>query len=111
SALTVRGQLRLEPALQVVSGDRDRVGDVAIGVELVEGVANELVGSDRRRNLTHVVGQVSACGGAIRQRREVRLQGVEDAPEAPHARDVVLDDVAVEQELACTLLDATGATL
>src|SRR5438270_10162392 len=47
---------------------------------------------------------------SVGQRGQVRLKRVEHAPEAPHTRDVVLDDVAVEQELACQLLDAAGAT-
>ena len=48
---------------------------------------------------------------AVGQDSQVRLQRVEHAPEAPHARHVVLDHVAVEQELASQLLHAARTAL
>ena len=48
-------------------------------------------------------------GSAVGQRRQTGLQGVEHPPDAPHARRVVLGDVAVEQEVAGSLLHAACA--
>ena len=47
----------------------------------------------------------------VAQRREVGLERVVHAPEAPHARVVVLGDVAVLEQVADRLVDAAGAAL
>ena len=71
---------------------------VAVGVLRAEVLADELVGGDGLRR-----------GDPVAERGEVGLQGVVDPPEAPHARHVVLGDVAVEQQVANGVLDAAGA--
>ena len=47
----------------------------------------------------------------VRQRDQVGLPRVVHPPEGPHARDVVLGDVTVVQEVARGLLDAAGSAL
>ena len=84
----LRRQLRADPVVQVGLADG----------HAVEGLADECAGVDRGGRL-----------GLARQRRQVGLGGIEHAPEAPHAREVVLGDVAVEQELAGAVLVGSSA--
>ena len=85
----LRWDLRSDPRRQVVLGDHGAVG---------HRLADQL-----RR------GHCSVLGCPVGQRREAWLQGVEHSPDAPHARRVVLGDVAVEQEVAGSLLHAACA--
>ena len=87
---TRRRELWVDPACQVVLGE-----DGAVRHRL----ADELGRGHRGR----------FEGDAVGQRCKTGLQGVEHSPDAPHARWVVLGDVAVEQEVAGCLLHAACA--
>ena len=83
-----------------------------VGVRL-SGPVDRIEGRGRRVD-AELVGQVRQRLGqhaAVRQLPQVGLQGVEHAPQPPHAGDVVLGDVAVIREVADGVLGTSGAVV
>ncbi len=115
--LALRRQEHLDPVLDV---HHDRVG-LPVGL-LVPGHDLEGLAEPIDRRADQLVGADAGPQPAltIRQLAEVRhgvgvvladLQGVVHASVAPHARDVMVRHVAVEQELARQVLRLSGAAL